>query len=38
MIAFILGFIACAAIYTFFPALAVYPSQWLRDAWARLHK
>jgi hypothetical protein len=38
MISFAIGFIACAVLYTFCPPLAVFPSQWLRDAWARLHK
>lgn len=38
MISFAIGFIACAVLYTFFPALAFYPSEWLRDAWTRLHK
>lgn len=37
MIAFILGALACAVLYTFFPALAAKPSAWLRAAWARLH-
>ena len=39
MISFATGFIACTIVYTivytFFPALAVYPSNWLRKAWAR---
>lgn len=34
MIEFLLGAIASAALYTFFPALAVAPSNWLRAAWA----
>lgn len=34
MIEFLLGAIASAALYTFFPALAVVPSNWLRAAWA----
>ena len=38
MISFAAGFIACAILYTFFPALAVYPSGWLRKAWARFGK
>lgn len=38
MIAFAIGFIACAVLYTFFPALAAKPSAWLRAAWAKVHK
>lgn len=38
MISFVIGFVVCAVLYTFFPALAFYPSEWLRDAWARFHK
>lgn len=34
MINFALGAIAAAALYTFFPALAVKPSEWLRAAYA----
>ncbi len=34
MLNLIIGFILCAILYTFFPALAVYPSKWVRDAWA----
>jgi hypothetical protein len=34
MIQFASGAIACAIVYTFFPALAVKPSAWLRSAWA----
>lgn len=34
MLNLIIGFILCAILYTFFPALAVYPSKWVRAAWA----
>lgn len=34
MLNLIIGFILCAILYTFFPALAVYPSNWVRAAWA----
>ena len=34
MINFFAGVIAAAALYTFFPALAVKPSEWLRAAYA----
>ncbi|WP_202844776.1 hypothetical protein [Luteimonas saliphila] len=34
MIEFALGAIGAAALYTFFPTLAVVPSGWLRAAWA----
>ncbi len=34
MIEFALAAIAASALYTFFPALAVVPSGWLRAAWA----
>lgn len=34
MIEFALGAIAASALYTFFPALAVVPSGWLRKALA----
>lgn len=33
MIEFLLGATVSAALYTFFPALAVVPSNWLRAAW-----
>ena len=32
---FALGALAAAILYTFFPALAVYPSAWLRKGYAR---
>lgn len=28
--------IAIVALYTFFPAIAVYPSEWMRSVWALL--
>ena len=31
---FFFGALACAVVYTFFPALAVKPSEWLRRAYA----
>ncbi len=34
VIEFLLGATAAAALYTFFPTLAVVPSGWLRAAWA----
>ena len=34
MIEFLLGAIASDGLYTFFPALAVVQSNWLRAAWA----
>lgn len=34
MMNFALGGIAVACLYTFFPALAVKPSEWLRAAYA----
>ena len=37
MIEFALGFIACAILYTFWPALAVIPSGWLRRIWTVLN-
>lgn len=36
MIEFLLGAIASAALYTFFPALAEVPANWLRAARARI--
>lgn len=36
MIEFALGAIAASALYTFFPALAVVPSGWLRNIAAQL--
>ena len=38
MIEFLLGAVAAAALYTFFPTLAVAPSRWLRVAWAWIRK
>ncbi len=37
MIEFALGFIACAILYTFWPALAVIPSGWLRRIWTAVN-
>ena len=37
MIEFLLGATASAALYTFFPALAAVPSNWLRAAWTWIH-
>jgi hypothetical protein len=31
MISFAIGFIAACILYTFFPSLAVVPSNWLRS-------
>lgn len=36
MIDFALGALAAAVLYTFFPALAVKPSEWLRAGWSWL--
>ena len=36
MIQFALGAIAAASLYTFWPALAVVPSAWLRALYAKL--
>jgi len=33
MIDFLLGALAAVVLYTFFPALAVYPSNWTKAAW-----
>ena len=38
MIEFLLGAVAASALYTFFPTLAVVPSNWLRSAWAWFRK
>lgn len=38
MIEFALGATAAAVLYTFFPALAVVPSGWLRRAWAWIRR
>ena len=37
MIEFIAGAVATAALYTFWPSLAVTPSGWLRAAWRWLN-
>lgn len=34
MLNFIFGAAAMACLYTFWPALAVVPSGWLKSAWA----
>lgn len=36
MLNFILGALAAACLYTFWPALAVKPSAWLREGYAWL--
>lgn len=36
MIQFVLGAIAAASLYTFWPSLAVVPSAWLRALYAKL--
>lgn len=33
MFNFLLGILATAVLYTFFPKLAVKPSEWLRAGW-----
>lgn len=38
MLNFILGALACAIMYTFFPMLAVAPSTWLRNGYEKLKK
>lgn len=34
MLGFIVGVVLTAILYTFFPAIAVKPSNWLKSKWA----
>lgn len=33
MLGFIIGVVLTAILYTFFPAIAVKPSNWLKEMW-----